>query len=1060
MTKCTFCNYQQIIDNVVYCSNCGTRLIADASQAVTSDRLKFWGGELRLLSVFFVNFIGFEKFVERGIHVNAMIYIRECLKDIEQIIKSSDGTSNQIIPDDRILGIFGAPKAHHDDPVRAVRCALSIRDWWLKKKATEEFLEHVDITIGVNTGRAFFGYILEGSSFPTVIGDPINTASRLAEICPPHEIIISENTYEKVRDYVDVESIGEQIVRGRSAKVNVYRLKGIQKESRVTPAPKTPLFGREREFKKLIEVAQGIKENKLSFCIIRGQMGIGKSRLKEAFEDYILKDKSINLIETHCSTEVTSPYYPFRFLLRDYFKLNEFDSKELMTKKIDDIIAIKGLTRMDAKGIKHLFLTDLRRLKSDEVRYINEEIYTSIKNLLKHECQNQPLILIFEEFNKIDSMSKELISYLSFELENVPLMFLVVNISKDFMANISESIEFEEINLTPLSIKAIGELVKFMLNDVDDKLIDFIYRTTGGNPLFAIEAIRHSRRAQIIRQDAGRWVLEKEQRLPFLDDLYGVVMSTIDSLSSEYRLIVDYASVIGYSFAFRILRGLFNRPDLKNQLSYLVQEGYVILSKDDQDPIYIFRHNLLKDAAYTVLPLKKRKALHQQVANLFETIYAGQLSNFYENIAYHYSSCDNFRKAANYFKLAGDRAKNLYAVEQALSFYNTFLKIKKEKEAQVPDDLHREVLLNLTDLYEITGNIQKMEATAYEGLENATKDKNLIDEINFTERSGYAQILLSKFDEAEEVLLLGVQKCDEAMADILAVLYTDLGILYANKYEYEKSILYYNRSWNTAHNNKINEAEILCLLNLSQLHRNLGNYEQAMEYLDHGLENLIAKEDVRRIMQFRYLIADINHQIWHLEKAKEFLSASLQLAEIIGSSEIYIKSALDLALISTNNGNVEETEKYLQLADKKISFFIRENLWAEINLKKALIYYYKNDRVKAQDYILNALRTAEKFKQKEIECHCYKLLSLVDNENNLDHAHRALNIAEMLKSPPMIAEVLYILTQLFGHNNDLEKMQYYGKKALLIYNDLKTKLKDENRQFYSHRPEYVKLLGM
>jgi tetratricopeptide (TPR) repeat protein len=150
----------------------------------------------------------------------------------------------------------------------------------------------------------------------------------------------------------------------------------------------------------------------------------------------------------------------------------------------------------------------------------------------------------------------------------------------------------------------------------------------------------------------------------------------------------------------------------------------------------------------------------------------------------------------------------------------------------------------------------------------------------------------------------------------------------------------------------------------------------------------------------------------------------------------------------------------LKLADKKISFFIRENLLAEINLNKALVYYYRRDFSKTKDYIANALKIAQKFIQREIECYCFNLLSLVDEDAPLKHALKALKIAEMLKLPPLYAMVLYRLTQLYTEVGDSEKSRYYGQKALLIYNDMKTKLKAEHRQCFASKPEYVTLLEM
>jgi adenylate cyclase len=212
--KCPSCEHLLTTPDAPYCPNCGTRLSPGEVSSVVSDRLKFLGGELRLLSVFFVNFTGLDHLLGQPAYLSVMIYIRDYMNEIEKIIKSYDGTANQIVPDTRILGLFGAPKSHLDDYVRTMRCVMDIQKWWLKKKEENKVLQDIDIAIGVNTGRAFFGYVLEGSTFLTVIGDTINTASRLADICPPHEILVSESTHQKISDLVEATHLGERSVKG------------------------------------------------------------------------------------------------------------------------------------------------------------------------------------------------------------------------------------------------------------------------------------------------------------------------------------------------------------------------------------------------------------------------------------------------------------------------------------------------------------------------------------------------------------------------------------------------------------------------------------------------------------------------------------------------------------------------------------------------------------------------------------------------------------------------------------------------------------------------------
>jgi predicted ATPase len=794
----------------------------------------------------------------------------------------------------------------------------------------------------------------------------------------------------------------------------------------------------------LIEIAQSIKEKKAEFCVVTGQMGIGKSRLKEEFEKYITKDGSFKYLETHCSVEIPSPYFPFKLLLARYFEINENDDSAAVAKRINEAIARRHMSPLIAKGLQHLFLTDIQRIKHDEMLSINEEIYTSVKSLIRFESQANPLVIIFEEFNKADEMSKYLMVYLTSELKDETVMFLMVNVSKEFLTNID--VPIEEINLTPLAFHEIKDLIIHILDDVEETLVQFMYKSAGGNPLFTIEAVRNTRRTKVIKKVSGRWILGKDQHLSFLDDLYGVVMSTIDSLPSRYRLIVDYAAVVGYSFSYRILHGLLEYEGLREQLQYLVEEGYIIMSKNGQDPIYVFRHNLLKDAAYTVLPMRKRREIHKLVAILFEELYADQLSAFYENIAHHYLSCEDYGKAATYFALAGDKAKNLYAIEQALEFYNTVLEIDKDK-GTLTTDLLRSVFLNMTDLYEITGDVKKMKKISEQGLESARCDKNLESEVTFLERFGSSLLLINKLNEAEELFLTAIDKCGGEMVEILAVLYSDLGLLYQARNEYEKSILHYSTSWKTAQAHKIKKGEILCLLNMAKLHDSLGNYEQALEYLDYGLDDLIPTEEIRWQLQYKYQTAQTMFEVWALAQCQDALLECFEIADSIDNIETYLKSALDLAIIFAINGDSQKADEYIRFADAKFSFFVRDELLAEINLRKAKINFYESNHQKAIDFAVYALKTAQKLSRRELECQCYTLLSSLESEQADEYARKALDIAEEIKLPPLIAAALFRMTEMFRAEEDFEKARHYGRKALFIHDDIKLKLKDGQLRF-------------
>ena len=208
MKECPSCCHKYSAEQFLFCPACGVRITIEDKKLDASDRLRFWGGESRMLSVFFIGFFGLENMIGQKDNQDIMLTQRKCMTDVEDIIKRFQGTSNRIVPDNRMLAVFGAPKAHQDDPIRSLNCAWEIRNWWLEYKKEVDLCKDVKLMIGMNAGRAFFGYILEEFSFLTVIGDTINTAARLTEMCPPNELLMSENTFNRVKDYVDAEHIG------------------------------------------------------------------------------------------------------------------------------------------------------------------------------------------------------------------------------------------------------------------------------------------------------------------------------------------------------------------------------------------------------------------------------------------------------------------------------------------------------------------------------------------------------------------------------------------------------------------------------------------------------------------------------------------------------------------------------------------------------------------------------------------------------------------------------------------------------------------------------------
>ena len=271
-------------------------------------------------------------------------------------------------------------------------------------------------------------------------------------------------------------------------------------------------------------------------------------------------------------------------------------------------------------------------------------------------------------------------------------------------------------------------------------------------------------------------------------------------------------------------------------------------------------------------------------------------------------------------------------------------------------------------------------------------------------------------------------------------------------------MLNYNLSWNTARAHNIKSGEAVCLHNLADLHRALGNYEQAFDYLDYAIETFESSNDLKRNLEFKYLNSQLHEAVGNRETAKKILSECLDKAQKIGSFDINIKSSLDMARLLAEEKNYKDVDQYLTLIDKKVPIIMRENILNEINLKKAFIYFYKENFNKAKDFVSNALKGARALRQKEIEFHSLYLLSFLDNSQSIAYAKEALSLAEEIKLPPLIAQAQYRLTELFIQQQDLERARHYGKKALFLFNTLKSQMNEKHQAVFSQRPEYTRLL--
>ncbi|HEX9599652.1 MAG TPA: adenylate/guanylate cyclase domain-containing protein, partial [Gaiellaceae bacterium] len=265
MLTCPSCG-QQNPDGARFCNACASPLEGDE---------RALGEERKTVTVVFVDLVGFTAQAERLDPEDVRGVLSPYHARVRAELERHGGTVEKFIGD-AVMAVFGAPVAHEDDPERAVRAALAIRDWIAEQP-------ELQMRIAVNTGEALVNVgarPAEGEAM--VAGDVVNTAARMQTAAPANGVLVGETTYRATRDEIQYRDARHVQAKGKAEPVRAWE--AIEAVSRfgvdVAERARTPLVGRERELDLLRSILGRVREERSAQLVtLVGVPGIGKSRL-------------------------------------------------------------------------------------------------------------------------------------------------------------------------------------------------------------------------------------------------------------------------------------------------------------------------------------------------------------------------------------------------------------------------------------------------------------------------------------------------------------------------------------------------------------------------------------------------------------------------------------------------------------------------------------------------------------------------------------------------------------------------------------------------------------
>lgn len=461
--------------------------------------------------------------------------------------------------------------------------------------------------------------------------------------------------------------------------------KSVDSRTNVAPWTASPFIGRESELASLNVALETVLSGTGAVVVLAGEPGIGKTRTAAAFISTAAKSGA-QVNEGICyDLQAPSPYWPWVQMLST--AIGNVDEDRICASLGDDATAIAEIVPRFA----HLVQDPSPSFRPDP-QYARARLFESIAAFWRLLSDNAPLVLVLENLHSADADSLDLLAFLAQELHGSPVFIIGTYRDTELQRQVALGRALGELARVPgyrhLVLRGLSESeVEQYVRDVSglkevEELAFEIHKSTAGNPLYVSEVVRLLEEEGRLR-DPNEVTGTLQVRIP--ETVRQAIWSRIDRLSERCRPTLSVAAVIGSEFRLRDLTAVAR--DLTNDRALTLLEealgARLVVEGEGPDSGFIFAHEVVRDTLLEGMSRARRSALHLSVAEVLEELYKHDLAAHAPEIANHYreaGSITGTHKDFQYSRLAGERALNVYAFQEAIVHFQRGFAAKSKLE--------------------------------------------------------------------------------------------------------------------------------------------------------------------------------------------------------------------------------------------------------------------------------------------------------------------------------------------------------------------------------------------
>ena len=662
--RCPRCSAENP-DAAKFCSACGTALQPARP-----------GGERRVVTVLFCDVKGSTALAESMDPEDWAEVMAGAFRTLTAPIERYEGTVARVMGD-AVLAYFGAPRAHEDDPERAVLAALDMRreaSRYAARIKAERGITELAVRIGINTGLAVLGDASGTGIEYTAMGDAVNVAARLQAAAEPGSIVIGDTTRRQVEPFFELRPLGTLEVKGRIAPVPAFEV--VARRAAATRT-RVPFVGRADALAVLSEALADVRAGRGRIVAVAGDAGIGKSRLIDELRAQWSASGGGSWAEARGqSYGAAQPYHLIRQQVLSACGASEDEPAATILAKVAG-----GLARAElGEGEVDVMLAVLGLVTEPAMsgEALRDEIARVTEALVRRRYQDGPGVDVFDDLHWSDPASIDLLARLLPLADELPVLFvLAYRPDRESAAwRLRQRTETElphlwtEHALEPLSDSESASLLASLVppDRLSDERCGQILAKAEGNPLF-------------IEELARALADSPSADVPLPESVHALVASRIDRLEEPARQALQAAAIIGRTFAYRVLRAVAGLDgQLDRQLSTLQRVDLVRETGREPERRFAFRHALTQEAAYRGILQRRRRELHRAVAETLVALYGDRLDEFSAEIGGHFAEAADAR-AVDHLTHAGLRAMRLYAIDDAIAHLSRALEVGRATAA-------------------------------------------------------------------------------------------------------------------------------------------------------------------------------------------------------------------------------------------------------------------------------------------------------------------------------------------------------------------------------------------